>query len=274
MKKYGIISLVCLLSLFLVACGSRSSKPSSQKDSKAKTIQTTTTQKKKTSMTSSKETTQAESSSDMRQEKSGSESTEISENKGSTSGNNQTPASHNGTYFSVTGKYGDEIIIVNKKHPLPASYAPGENPTALAAFQRLIADMQGLGYAVSNSYSGFRSYENQAQIYQNYVNRDGQSAADRYSARPGHSEHQSGLAFDLIDTSGNLLEEPQASAWLKDHAHDYGFVVRYLPGKEAITGYMPESWHVRYIGTEAADIVKSGLTLEEYYGVDGGDYVE
>uniref|UniRef100_UPI001379C9D5 D-alanyl-D-alanine carboxypeptidase family protein n=1 Tax=Streptococcus suis TaxID=1307 RepID=UPI001379C9D5 len=87
----------------------------------------------------------------------------------------------------------------------------GENPEALAAFQRLIADMQALGFGISNNYSGFRSYETQASLYQSYVNQEGQAAADTYSARAGYSEHQTGLAFDLLDTSGNLLEEPNAS---------------------------------------------------------------
>lgn len=176
-----------------------------------------------------------------------------------------------GSYFSVQGRYG-EVIIVNKKHPLAADYAPGEDPTALAAFQELVADMQGLGFAISDSYSGFRSYDYQASLYASYVANDGQVEADRYSARPGHSEHQTGLAFDLLDSWGQLLEEPEASQWLADNAHRYGFVVRYLPGKEHITGYMAESWHVRYIGQEATAIYQSGLTLEEYYGVPGGDY--
>ncbi|HFU4218957.1 TPA: LD-carboxypeptidase LdcB/DacB [Streptococcus suis] len=182
-----------------------------------------------------------------------------------------TNASYNGSYYSVQGKYG-EVIIANKKHPLSVDYAPGEDPQALAAFQNLIADMQAKGFDVSNNYSGFRSYETQANLYQSYVDQDGQAAADTYSARPGYSEHQTGLAFDLLDSSGNLLEEPTASQWLAENAHHYGFIVRYLPGKENSTGYMAESWHVRYIGQEATDIYNSGLTLEEYFGVPGGDY--
>ncbi|HFI0506306.1 TPA: LD-carboxypeptidase LdcB/DacB [Streptococcus suis] len=182
-----------------------------------------------------------------------------------------TNASYNGSYYSVQGKFG-EVIIANKKHPLSADYAPGEDPQALTAFQNLIADMQAKGFDVSNNYSGFRSYETQASLYQSYVNQDGQAAADTYSARPGYSEHQTGLAFDLIDSAGNLLEEPTASQWLADNAHRYGFIVRYLPGKEYSTGYMAESWHVRYIGQEATDIYNSGLTLEEYFGVPGGGY--
>lgn len=184
-----------------------------------------------------------------------------------------TPATFNGSYYAVQGKYG-EVMIVNKKHGLSADYGYGENPEALAAFQELLTEMQGQGFEISDAYSGFRSYDTQAELYQNYVAADGQAEADRYSARPGYSEHQTGLAFDVIDSSGNLLEEPVASQWLLDHAHQYGFVVRYLAGKEDVTGYMPEPWHLRYIGAEATDIAQSGLTLEEYYGVPGGGYTD
>jgi len=177
---------------------------------------------------------------------------------------------YNGSYYFIQGKY-DEIVVANKKHPMAANYNPGENPTAKAAFLRLRNDMIAQGYNVGYAYSGFRSYDYQKVLYQNYVNKDGQAAADRYSARPGYSEHQTGLAFDLTDKAGNLLEDA-ASNWLKNNAHRYGFVVRYQPGKEASTGYMPEAWHIRYIGKEADEVYHSGLSLEEYYGFEGGDY--
>ena len=178
---------------------------------------------------------------------------------------------NNGSYYSVHGKY-DDIIIVNKKHGLSKDYNPGENPTAKAAFVRLRDDMINQGLNVGRSYSGFRSYNYQKTLYDNYVSRDGQAAADRYSARPGFSEHQTGLVFDLTDKSGNLLEDARASQWLKDNAHNYGFIVRFQAGKEASTGYMPEAWHIRYVGKEAKDIHDSGLSLEEYFGIQGGDY--
>ena len=178
---------------------------------------------------------------------------------------------NNGSYYSVRGKY-DDIIIVNKKHGLSKDYNPGENPTAKAAFVRLRDDMINQGLNVGRSYSGFRSYDYQKTLYDNYVSRDGQATADRYSARPGYSEHQTGLVFDLTDKSGNLLEDSRASQWLKDNAHNYGFIVRFQAGKEASTGYMPEAWHIRYVGKEAKDIHDSGLSLEEYFGIEGGDY--
>ena len=178
-----------------------------------------------------------------------------------------------GDYYSIQGKY-DEIVIANKHYPLSKDYNPGENPTAKAELLKLIAAMQQAGFPISDHYSGFRSYETQTQLYQDYVNQDGKAEADRYSARPGYSEHQTGLAFDLIGTNGDLVTEEKAAQWLLDHAADYGFVVRYLKGKEKETGYMAEEWHLRYVGKEAKDIAASGLSLEEYYGFEGGDYVD
>ena len=178
-----------------------------------------------------------------------------------------------GDHYSIQGKY-DEIVVANKHYPMSKDYNPGENPTAKAELLKLIAAMQQAGFPISDHYSGFRSYETQTQLYQNYVNKDGKAEADRYSARPGYSEHQTGLAFDLVGTNGDLVTEEKAAQWLLDHAADYGFVVRYLKGKEKETGYMAEEWHLRYVGKEAKEIVASGLSLEEYYGFEGGDYVD
>lgn len=256
-KKLTVSLLLCS-SMLLASCGEVENQTESSKVSE-------TNQTVKTSESSSQTTSNSNA------ESSETGDTENSSTQQSTEINSATTATYNGSYYSVQGKYG-EVIIANKKHPLAASYAPGEDPQALAAFQQLVADMQAQGFAISNNYSGFRSYETQAGLYQSYVNQDGKSAADTYSARAGYSEHQTGLAFDLIDSAGNLLEEPVASQWLADNAHHYGFIVRYLPGKESSTGYVAESWHVRYIGPEATDIYNSGLTLEEYFGVPGGDY--
>lgn len=178
-----------------------------------------------------------------------------------------------GDHYSIQGKY-DEIVVANKHYPMSKNYNPGENPTAKAQLMKLIKAMQQAGFPISDHYSGFRSYENQVKLYQDYVTKDGKAEADRYSARPGYSEHQTGLAFDIIGTNGDLVTEPKAAQWLLDHAADYGFVVRYLKGKEKETGYMAEEWHLRYVGKEAKEIAASGLSLEEYYGFEGGDYVD
>ena len=112
--------------------------------------------------------------------------------------------------------------------------------------------------------SAYRSYDYQAGLYNDYVARDGKEAADRYSAQPGKSEHQTGLAFDIGQLDDSFGETP-AGKWLAQHAHEYGFIIRYPKGKEHITGYMYEPWHVRYLGIDTAtSVYQSGLTLEEY----------
>ena len=213
-------------------------------------------------------TTEAKSSTEQKtveEGTAGSESQEASQKK--------AEVVNKGDHYSIQGKY-DEIVVANKHYPMSKDYNPGENPTAKAELLKLIAAMQQAGFPISDHYSGFRSYETQTQLYQNYVNKDGKAEADRYSARPGYSEHQTGLAFDLIETNGDLVTEEKAAQWLLDHAADYGFVVRYLKGKEKETGYMAEEWHLRYVGKEAKEIAASGLSLEEYYGFEGGDYVD
>ncbi|MGC6767332.1 D-alanyl-D-alanine carboxypeptidase family protein [Enterococcus sp. LJL128] len=167
------------------------------------------------------------------------------------------------------------IVVVNKRYPLPESYDPGENSEALAAFKKMNEEMRNLGLNISEEYSGYRSYKEQEELYKNYVEGDGQETAERYSSRPGYSEHQTGLAFDFIDTAGELANTETEAAWIRDNAHRYGFIVRYKEGQESITGYMAEAWHVRYVGEEAAEeIHEKNLTLEEYLDVQGGDYEE
>lgn len=171
--------------------------------------------------------------------------------------------------------YINDIIIVNKKFGLPSGYNPGENSVAASNLQNLIDDMQKQGFDINSNYSGFRTYEYQDQLYSNYVSIDGVELADTYSARPGHSEHQTGLSFDILNTDGELIEytnNSEEAVWLKNNAHLYGFIIRYLYGKEEYTGYMFEPWHIRYIGEQATDIYNSGLSLEEFFDFEGGDY--
>ena len=157
--------------------------------------------------------------------------------------------------------YIDGILVANKKYPLPQDFNPGENKEARTAFEQMAADAKTFGFYLV-AFSGFRSYEYQTTLYNNYVNRDGKEEADRYSARPGHSEHQTGLAFDVGEKSREDLwltaefGETPAGKWLADNAHKYGFILRYPEGKEDITGFMYESWHFRYVGVEKATEVK------------------
>ena len=167
------------------------------------------------------------------------------------------------------------FVLVNKQYPLPDSYDPGENQEALKAFKNMNDEMQALGLDVSSEYSGYRSYRDQEALYRTYVETDGQEEADRYSSRHGYSDHQTVLAFDFINTAGELLSTKREADWIAENAHRFGFIVRYKEGQEAITGYMAEAWHVRYVGKKAAaEIKEKGVTLEEYLGMKGGDYTQ
>lgn len=169
---------------------------------------------------------------------------------------------------SVTGlTYIDGILVVNKTYALPSDYNPGVDPDAQAAFDKMqaAAAKEGLNIYIS---SGFRSYDYQSGLYDRYVQRSGKAEADRYSARPGHSEHQTGLAFDLNSIDMTFADTDEC-AWVNEHCAEYGFIIRYPQGSESITGYMYEPWHLRYLGTEnAKKVYDSGLTLEEYLGID------
>lgn len=169
--------------------------------------------------------------------------------------------------------YIDNIMIANKKIKLPSYFNPGENGEAGRQVRSMISDMQRQGMSVSRSYSGFRTYQYQEQIYNDYVRIHGQAKTDTFCARPGHSEHQTGLTFDLRHNNGTLIESGREANWLSQYAYKYGFIIRYKANKTSITGYQGEPWHVRYVGKEQAKkIMESGQSLEEYLGVEGGNY--
>ena len=163
--------------------------------------------------------------------------------------------------------YINGILVVNKTYSVPADYAPGIDADAQTAFNKMQSDAaaEGLNIYISSAY---RSYEYQAGLYQRYVDRDGKAAADTYSARPGHSEHQTGLAFDL-NTIDDSFANTDEGKWVADNCYKYGFIIRYPKGKENITGFIYEPWHIRYLGEDTAkSVYDSGLTLEEYLGID------
>lgn len=159
------------------------------------------------------------------------------------------------------------ILIANKSYPLPRDYNPGVDSEAQDAFDEMqeAAATEGLNIYIS---SGFRSYDYQAGLYERYVQRSGKAEADRYSARPGYSEHQSGLAFDLNSIDMTFADTPECE-WVNKNCVRYGFIIRYPEDGEEKTGYMYEPWHIRYLGRETArKVYDSGLTLEEYLGID------
>lgn len=167
--------------------------------------------------------------------------------------------------------YIDGVLVVNKTYPLPETYAPGMNEEAFDRLCRMFSDAKALGYPLKVA-SSYRSYYDQRYIYNGYVAANGQTAADRFSARPGHSEHQSGLAFDLNHPDSNMLlqsfGDSPVGIWIAENCHKYGFIIRYPKDKEHLTGYMYEPWHVRYLGVEmATKVYESGLCLEEFFGI-------
>ena len=148
--------------------------------------------------------------------------------------------------------YVDGILIVNKTYSLPSDFDPGKlDDTAEKAFEQLQADAakEGLDIYIG---SDFRRYSYQA---------------DTFSARPGFSEHQTGLTIDC-NTIDDAFGQTKEAQWLAEHCADYGFIIRFPDGKEDITGYQYEPWHIRYVGVDTAkEIDQLGVSLEEYLGV-------
>ena len=164
--------------------------------------------------------------------------------------------------------YIEGYLVVNKTYTLPSSYGNGLTNATTEAFNKMqaAAKVDGLNIYIS---SGFRSYSYQKTLYNNYVNRDGVTAADTYSARAGHSEHQSGLAFD-VNTINDSFANTEEGKWLNDNCYKYGFILRYPKGKSDETGYQYEPWHFRYVGVELAEkLYNNGnwITVEDYFGI-------
>jgi len=162
--------------------------------------------------------------------------------------------------------YVDDILIANKSISLPEDYDPGMLPETAEAFEELQTAAAELGLNIYQG-SGYRSYQYQITCYNSLVDAYGEEYANRVSAKPGHSEHQTGYTVDCNTINETFINTPEGQ-WLDKHCHEYGFIIRYPKGKEDITGYDYECWHIRYVGVEAAtEIYEQGLTLEEYLDV-------
>ena len=170
------------------------------------------------------------------------------------------------------------LIICNKYYQLSSSYVPelstlgsgygsgSMEPTAAKAFRSMVDAAKKDGITLK-SVSPYRSYATQNSLYNGYVSRSGRAQADTYSARPGHSEHQTGLAVDINCASTNAnFQNTKEYAWLIKNCYKYGFILRYPEGKQYLTGYIYEPWHYRYVGVETATkVTQLGITYEEYY---------
>jgi len=204
-----------------------------------------------------------------------------------------TDPSLNGTKtskgYTITVKNGityiDGVMIANKTYALPSSYVPsgthsklsgaykeisktGISSNAYSAYTKMQAAAKSAGYSISIA-SGYRSYGYQEGLYNGYVKKNGKADADLGSARPGHSEHQTGLAFDL-NTISNSSDNTNTTKWVLSNCYKYGFILRYPKGKTSSTGYKYEWWHLRYVGEDlATKLYNNGnwITLEEYFGI-------
>ena len=180
-------------------------------------------------------------------------------------------------------------VLVNKQFKLPEEYTPSDLAATTIPFVSYASDEKRkmrseAANAIAGLFEGaiqqgvqllgvsaYRSHQTQVALFNYYVERDGYEKARTYSAVPGTSEHETGLSIDVTGGDGKCAAEdcfantPEAK-WLQEHAAEYGFIIRYPNGKEAITGYQYEPWHLRYVGTAIAkEIMSRGITLEEYY---------
>ena len=182
------------------------------------------------------------------------------------------------------------LMLVNKTHPVDENYKPeglkdikyfasDRDPStrymvgdAADKFHELVEAAAEDGYTIVMT-TAYRSYGFQTILWNNYVAKHGEEKANTFSARPGQSEHQTGLCTDVSSPSVNYqlttkYGETPEGMWLAEHAHEYGFIIRYLKGKEDISGYQYEPWHIRYVGVEAASyIYQEQITLEEYLDI-------
>ena len=183
------------------------------------------------------------------------------------------------TEYTKEEALNDLTILVNKYHKLPDDYEPDDlvalsyrngytyylRSEAAEAYEEL-SSAALLDNVIVYPFSAYRSYDTQNTLYTRYKERDGEEKADTYSARPGFSEHQLGLAIDIRSNTltDNLTNNDYE--WMLDNSYKYGFIVRYPKGKQHITQFMEEPWHLRYLGVELATKVHdSGLTYDEYY---------
>jgi zinc D-Ala-D-Ala carboxypeptidase len=196
-----------------------------------------------------------------------------------------------GKIVNVTKYPASIAVVVNKNIYLPKDYAPKDlifpqvsflfkeyvakrmiRREAALQLERMFAAAKKDGIFLSGA-SGYRSYATQTAVFNNYVKRDGYEKARTYSAIPGTSEHQTGLAIDVSGSNGycavsSCFADTKEAKWLDKNSANFGYIIRYPKGKEYVTGYKYEPWHIRYVGAGIAKDMKArNLTLEEYFGI-------
>ena len=186
---------------------------------------------------------------------------------------------NNVQYINVAKTSDYKYILVNKENRLNSDFKPNtlvkvtrcslgnfylEEETA-TAYEYMCLNLidEGLNISINSAY---RSYEEQEKLYDDYLKLYGKNYVNKYVAVPGYSEHQTGLALDLESLDCDIFKNSKEYRWIKNNAYKYGFILRYQEGKENITGYNAEEWHIRYVGRKAAEyIYKNNITFEEYY---------
>lgn len=203
----------------------------------------------------------------------------------------QQEAKEQAKLLEMATKAESVTVLVNRQFPLPDGFYPEDlvypdvpflfeekiekrmlRKEAAEALEKLFVAAEADGLRLIGV-SAYRSHRTQTGLYNLYVEKDGEEAAKIYSALPGTSEHETGLAIDVTGGDGSCAAEScfadtEEAKWLEEHAAHYGYIIRYPEGKEVITGYMYEPWHIRYVGVDLAkEMTEQGLTLEEYYQV-------
>jgi zinc D-Ala-D-Ala carboxypeptidase len=186
--------------------------------------------------------------------------------------------------LKITATNGNEkILLVNEKHGLNGNYVPeglsipnipfsnGADDEEKHVAGIIITPLEELVNAAKKDKitllgnSAYRSYKSQKNVYDDRVKSQGKKLADAYVAKPGFSEHQTGLCIDITNKKGNFTKDTIEADWLADNCHKFGFIIRYPYGKKNLTGIEYEPWHIRYVGKEAAKYIHdNGIALEDY----------
>ena len=290
-NKWKYIIGMCILALILSACSDSKDQKNNTDDETQQTPSEDQIENGKNNPDENEDENNGENNQDENNNTEQDESDDESVNNNDS--NNQNEEVEEKPSLSIDIVNDDSItVLVNKQNSLSESYAPSdlvtvsvptvlENPE-VKQMRKVAADALKEMFdkaKESNIYlharSGYRSYQTQVQLFNNYVSRHGEEAANRYSARPGQSEHQTGLVMDVTSESVNFqlteqFGETKEGIWLRDNAHKFGFIIRYPKDMEHITGYIYEPWHIRYLGVEVATkVYESGLTYEEFLVKEG-----
>ena len=275
------IAIFILVIIFVLAFKGCNSKKRNNDKTAGTTTETTTDDNKTATENNSENSSENRKSEEFQDVSTSSDNS--SDYLGSQYADSQSVSSKGFSIQTINGiTYVDGVLIANKTYSLPSDFIPQDpevpvtsqrsttslDRTLMSAWRTMQADAssQGLNIYIASAY---RSYSYQVNLYNSYVARDGKAAADTYSSRPGNSEHQTGLCFDLnsIDDSfGDTAE----GRWVNDNCYKYGFCIRFPKGKDAYTGYQYESWHLRYVGKDLAEkLYNNGawISLEEYFGI-------